>query len=162
MPFAKNLSRIEAFNEKPEPNSVFINVCEPKELGYDSFHSEPLNCPLSQLDTLVVSFSDVANLQFAQIWNLETKKFDEVVVPLPSDYDLKRIYNFIVKNQGKNFYASCMAGVGRSGSMIQFLVEYFGYRYVEPNKKRISSNSYMLKKFVELYQENKGNLTPYC
>lgn len=148
--FAKNLSRVEAFREVPFENSCFINIQEPTCLGYDSFHTDPLQCSLSNLNTLVVSFSDVANVQVAHMIS-KNGGFEEILVPLASNDDIKNIYNFIIENKGKNFYVNCMAGVSRSGAIVTFLKDFFGYSLVEPNSNRISVNSYIYNKLMYLH-----------
>jgi predicted protein tyrosine phosphatase len=123
--YVTQLSRKEA-NQLTNINDViWISIEEPGIVT--SRVDNPL---INEFPHLRIAFWDVWRPNvMATLYNPDTQKMEDTVMPLPSEEDAQKMVDFIMDNPGKNVVANCYAGISRSGAVASFCANKLGMEW---------------------------------
>ncbi len=138
-----NISRACAINypEYVDPTkTVWITIQEPEK---EHVKSQNLGrCP-----TLEIDFWDVTQV-------VQGFELGQYFYP-PSEYDAKKIVDFLVEHQGKDVIVNCKMGISRSGAISPFCQDYLGYEWDADGQQRAVPNQLLYKLMAEYYGKPK-------
>lgn len=112
-------------------NAAFISILSPEEeYGEEHYfkenHDNVINIRCSDIDYY---FYKAGGITYCGL----------------SDEQAEELFNFIDRNQDKDFYIHCSAGISRSQGVVRFILDYYDNFEENPNNPCLTPNSHITK-----------------
>lgn len=111
--------------DTPPADCAFISICDPgyedRELGLYHYFKDSEN---------------VINLDFYDIEDYFLPGNGKVKVNGMSDEQARKLYEFIKRNLGKDFYIHCAAGISRSQGVAKFITDIYFDLYPKDSMRK--------------------------